>query len=73
MTKADIADLRRWHRDAVRRALAAGYDLVYVYAGHGLSGLQYFLSSRYNDRTDEYGGSLANRSRLLSEILADTR
>jgi dimethylamine/trimethylamine dehydrogenase len=73
MTKSDIADLRRWHKDAVRRALAAGYDLVYVYAGHGLSGLQYFLSSRYNDRTDEYGGSVANRARLLSEILADTR
>jgi dimethylamine/trimethylamine dehydrogenase len=73
MTKADIADLRRWHADAVRRALTVGYDLVYVYAGHGLSGLHYFLSSRYNDRTDCYGGSVANRSRLLAEILADTR
>ncbi len=73
MTKSDIADLRRWHRDAVRRSLAAGYDLVYVYAGHGLGGLQHFLSSRYNDRTDEYGGSLENRARLLREILADTR
>jgi dimethylamine/trimethylamine dehydrogenase len=73
MTKSDIADLRRWHGDAVRRALVMGYDLVYVYAGHGLSGLQYFLSSRYNDRTDEYGGSVANRARLLTEILADTR
>jgi len=73
MTKSDIADLRRWHRDAVRRSLAAGYDLVYVYAGHGLGGLQHFLSSRYNDRTDEYGGSLENRARLLREILADTQ
>jgi len=72
MTKSDIADLRRWHKNAVHRSLAAGYDLVYVYAGHGLSGLQYFLSSRYNDRTDEYGGSVANRARLLSEILSDT-
>lgn len=73
MTKSDIADLRRWHRDAVRRSLSAGYDLVYAYAGHSLGGLHHFLSRRYNDRTDEYGGSLANRARLLAEILADTR
>ncbi len=73
MTKADIVDLRRWHRDAVRRSLDVGFDLIYTYAGHGLSGLQYFLSRRYNDRSDEYGGSLENRARLLREILQDTR
>ncbi|MHB1595064.1 MAG: oxidoreductase [Streptosporangiaceae bacterium] len=73
MTRADIADLRRWHRAAVGRALTAGYDLVYVYAGHALGGLHHFLSRRYNDRTDEYGGSLENRVRLLREILTDTR
>jgi len=73
VTKSDIARMRRWHRDAVRRSLAAGYDLVYVYAGHALSGIQYFLSPRYNTRTDEYGGSVRNRARLLRELLADTR
>jgi 2,4-dienoyl-CoA reductase-like NADH-dependent reductase (Old Yellow Enzyme family) len=73
MTKSDIASLRRWHRDAVLRSLAVGYDLVYVYAGHALSGIHYFLSSRYNSRTDEYGGSVRNRARLLREILADAR
>jgi len=73
MTKSDISELRRWHRDAVRRSLAAGYDLVYAYAGHSLGGLHHFLSRRYNDRTDEYGGSLENRARLLREILTDTR
>ncbi len=57
MSKSDIADLRRWHRNAVRRSLRAGYDIVYVYAGHALGGLHYFLSPRYNQRTDEYGGS----------------
>ena len=72
MTLDDIADLRRWHRDAVRRALDAGYDIVYVYAGHSLSTLQHFLSPRYNARTDAYGGSLANRARLLTEVLEDT-
>jgi dimethylamine/trimethylamine dehydrogenase len=72
MSKGDIADLRRWHRAAVERSLRAGYDLVYVYAAHGLTTLQHFLSRRYNDRTDEYGGSVANRARLLREILEDT-
>ncbi len=42
---------------AVRPSLRAGYDLVYVYAGHGLTTIQHFLSRRYNDRTDAYGGS----------------
>jgi dimethylamine/trimethylamine dehydrogenase len=72
MGKRDIADLRRWHRAAVERSLRAGYDLVYVYAAHGLTTLQHFLSRRYNDRTDEYGGSVENRARLLREILEDT-
>jgi dimethylamine/trimethylamine dehydrogenase len=73
MSKADIADLRRWHRNAVRRSLQAGYDLVYVYAGHALGGIHHFLSPRYNQRTDEYGGSTRNRMRLLREILEETR
>ena len=73
MSKSDLADLRRWHRNAVRRSLAAGYDIVYVYAGHALGGLHYFLSPRYNQRTDEYGGSTQNRLRLLREILQDTQ
>jgi dimethylamine/trimethylamine dehydrogenase len=73
MTLDDIRDLRRRHRQAVRRSLQAGYDVVYVYAAHGLTTLQHFLSPRWNDRTDEYGGSLENRARLLREVLEDTR
>jgi dimethylamine/trimethylamine dehydrogenase len=72
MTREDVADLRRRHRQATARSLRAGYDVVYVYAGHGLTTIQHFLSRRYNDRDDEYGGSLANRARLLREILEDT-
>jgi dimethylamine/trimethylamine dehydrogenase len=72
MDARDIADLRRWHRQAVARSLRAGYDLVYVYAGHGLTTIQHFLSRRINDRTDAYGGSLENRVRLLREILLET-
>ena len=73
MTVDDITALRRRHRAAVRRALAAGYDLVYVYAAHNLSTFQHFLSPRTNLRDDGYGGTLANRARLLREVLEDTR
>jgi dimethylamine/trimethylamine dehydrogenase len=73
MTVADLDELRRHHRSAVERSLRAGYDVVYVYAAHGLTTLQHFLSRRYNDRTDEYGGSLDRRARLLREVLEDTR
>ncbi len=72
MSREDIADLRRRHRQAVRRSLQAGYDVVYVYAAHGLTTLQHFLSRRYNLREDEYGGTLENRARLLREVLEDT-
>ncbi len=72
MTKRDIADLRRWHRNAVRRSLQVGYDVVYVYAAHGYSTFHHFLSPRFNTRTDEYGGTPENRMRLLREVLEDT-
>src|SRR5579875_262379 len=72
MTLGDIDRLRRWHRQAVERAIRAGYDLVYVYAGHALTTLQAFLSRRFNTRQDGYGGSLEGRARLLREVLEDT-
>jgi len=71
MTLDDIADLRRWHRQAVRRSIDAGFDIVYVYAGHALGGIHHFLSPRYNQRSDAYGGSIENRARLLRELLED--
>ena len=73
MDKADIADLRRWHRTAALRSKSAGFDIVYVYAGHGLSVFEFFLSRRHNSCSDEYGGSLENRVRLLREVVEDTR
>ena len=73
MDKADIRNLRRWYADAAKRARTAGFDIVYVYAGHDMSLLQHFLSPRYNHRNDEYGGSLENRLRLLHETLTDVK
>ncbi|MEM8649743.1 MAG: FAD-dependent oxidoreductase [Pseudomonadota bacterium] len=68
----DIREARRWHRNAALRAKQAGFDLVYVYATHGYL-LSQFLSSSINKRSDEYGGSLENRVRLLREIIEDTK
>lgn len=72
MDKADIAEMRLWYRSAALRARAAGFDIVYVYAGHGYL-LEQFLDAKVNHRDDGYGGELTNRARLLREILADAR
>ena len=72
MDKEDIRALRRMHREAALRAKRAGFDIVYVYAGHDMATLMHFLSPDLNDRSDEYGGSLENRVRLLREVLEDT-
>ena len=74
MDKSDIREFRRWQVDAARRAKMAGFDIVYVYAGENNFALPMnFLSRRRNFRTDEYGGSLENRCRLLREMLEDTK
>ena len=73
MTRRDFADVRRWHRNAALRARDAGFDIVYCYAAHGLTLPMQLLSRRHNDRTDEYGGSLANRVRFLRELIEDTK
>jgi len=71
MDKQDIRDLRRWHRTAFRRAKQAGFDLVCLYGAHGFGIIQQFLSTATNQRTDEYGGSLENRARLMRELVEE--
>jgi dimethylamine/trimethylamine dehydrogenase len=73
MDATDIRNVRRWYVDAARRARLAGFDIIYVYAGHDMTVLSQFLSRRSNDRSDNYGGSLKNRVRLLHEVLVDTK
>jgi dimethylamine/trimethylamine dehydrogenase len=70
--KQDIKNIRKWHRDAALRALEADFDIVYVYATHGYL-LSDFLNAETNTRTDEYGGSLENRVRLVRELIEDTK
>ena len=73
MDLSDIRAVRASHRQSALLAKRAGYDIVYVYAGHDLSIAQHFLLSRYNKRSDQYGGSLENRARLLRELIEDTK
>ena len=73
MDKADIREFRRWQVDAAKRAVNVGYDIVYIYAGHDIALPQHFLSPHTNHRTDEYGGSVENRARLIGELLEDTK
>jgi len=57
---------------AAQRAVAAGFQLLEIHAAHGYL-MHQFLSPLSNRRTDNYGGSLANRARLLLEIVRATR
>ena len=72
MDLKDIRNLRRWHRAAALRAREAGFDIVYVYATHYYL-LAQFLSPMHNQRTDEYGGSVENRVRLVRELIEETK
>ncbi len=69
----DIRNIRRWFCNAVRRARTAGFDLVCLYGAHGFGIFQHFLSRATNQRGDEYGGSLDNRSRFVREVIAELR
>ena len=73
MDREDIRNVRSWHRAAALRAKQAGFDIIYCYAAHNMSLAMHFLLLRYNDRTDEYGGSLENRVRFLKELIEDTK
>lgn len=67
-TADDLAWVAEQFADAADRARRAGFDAVEVQGGHGYL-LATFLSPRYNRRTDEYGGSVTGRARLLREVV----
>lgn len=72
MTLKDIENVISWYELAVDRAMKAGFDGIEIHCAHGYL-LSEFLSPVSNERTDEYGGSLENRSRLLLQIVQNSR
>ena len=68
LSTADIAEVVTAFAAAARRAVEAGFELVEIHGAHGYL-LHEFLSPLSNTRQDDYGGSLANRARLLLEVV----
>jgi len=69
---AGIRRIRAAFADAARRATECGFDVLEIHAAHGYL-LHQFLSPLSNHRTDEYGGSFANRIRFLLEVIDAVR
>jgi 2,4-dienoyl-CoA reductase-like NADH-dependent reductase (Old Yellow Enzyme family) len=72
MSKEDIGRVVRAFGDAAARAKRSGFDAVELHGAHGYL-LSQFLSPLVNRRTDEYGGTLANRGRMVLEVLRSVR
>lgn len=72
MTTQDIQDVVNGFRDAARRAVEAGVDVIEIHGAHGYL-ISSFLSPISNQRTDKYGGSFENRIRLLVEVVQAIR
>jgi 2,4-dienoyl-CoA reductase-like NADH-dependent reductase (Old Yellow Enzyme family) len=72
MSRRLIAEVIAGYGDAARRFETAGIEGAEIVASHGYLPAQ-FLSPKVNRREDEYGGSLRNRLRFFTEIIADVR
>jgi N-ethylmaleimide reductase len=68
LSTSEIADIVQAFADGANRAIQAGFDGVEVHAANGYL-IDQFLRDGANKRSDEYGGSLANRSRFLLEVV----
>jgi N-ethylmaleimide reductase len=68
LSVAELAGIVGLFREAAELSKAAGFDGVQVHGAHGYL-LDQFLRDGVNDRTDEYGGSMANRSKLLLAVV----
>jgi 2,4-dienoyl-CoA reductase-like NADH-dependent reductase (Old Yellow Enzyme family) len=72
LTTSEIAEVVDYFVQAARRAIRAGFQLIEIHAAHGYL-LHEFLSPLSNLRTDEYGGSLENRTRIVREVMSAVR
>lgn len=72
MSAVDISAVISAFTEAATRAKQAGFDAIQLHAAHGFL-LSQFLSPAFNRRTDEYGGTLENRVRLLLDVVRNIR
>lgn len=72
ITRGEIFDTIEQFANGAVRARIAGYDMVELHAAHGYL-LGGFLSPKLNRRTDEFGGSLENRSRIVVELITQIK
>ena len=72
LERHEVKDLVQAWGNAARRAHEAGFDVLELHGAHGYL-VHQFLSERSNQRTDEYGGSEANRMRFITEITEAVR
>lgn len=72
MSTEDIKSLPESYAKAAELAKETGFTGVQIHAGHGFL-LSQFLSPLFNLRTDQYGGSIENRCRLITEIIDQVR
>lgn len=72
LSESEIAEVVRAFGKAAERALAAEYQVVEIHAAHGYL-LHEFLSPLSNQRTDSYGGSFENRTRIVREVVEEVR
>lgn len=72
MTKHDIDTVINSFKDAAKRCVEIGYDIIEIHGAHGYL-INQFLSPLTNKRNDEYGGNVENRARFLKEIVHGIR
>ncbi|XP_059633216.1 12-oxophytodienoate reductase 3 [Cornus florida] len=64
----EIPQLVEQYRQAASNAIEAGFDGIEIHGAHGYL-IDQFLKNGINDRTDEYGGSLANRCKFITQVV----
>ena len=72
LTPEGIAQVAHAFAEGARRSLEAGFELVEIHGAHGYL-IHQFLSPLVNTRTDQYGGSFGNRTRILREVVEAVR
>jgi dimethylamine/trimethylamine dehydrogenase len=73
LDKNGIREIQGWYVAAAKRARDVGFDMINIEGAECGALTQHFLMSKFNRRTDEYGGSLANRARFWLEVTEQVR